>query len=240
MKRDILCYNVNCSNKTDEQLTIKTNKPKRGRKLCPSCRIKKIEKQREILSFRNKNDLSLRLKNSIRMKANNPSFLKRKEKVFKLKETKEQTSERMKLKNPMFDKDVVEKAKKTKRIKGYKYKKGIKHHLWKGNRDFNNVCRCQLYTIWIKKILERDKFKCSKCNTHNHLQVHHIKPLRVFIKEIKIKYAIKTFLDIEKGMWQKYIDEIIASHTLADGITLCKFCHEEIDKFYHKPKTYEN
>lgn len=154
-------------------------------------------------------------------------------------EERRKASERMKINNPMRNKSVVNKMRQTIKdnfLNGtLKYKKGKDHHLWKGgSRDFNNACRQNLYLKWNKKILERDNYFCCKCGKkgkNGELNVHHITPLRDFIKEIKIKYNIISFADIDKENWQIYIDEIVSLHKLSDGITLCPKCHAIIDKY---------
>ena len=149
-------------------------------------------------------------------------------------------SHRMKQDNPMCDKKTVDKMKQT-RIENVLsgkiiYKHGKDHPLWKGGcRNFNNTCRSQLYTAWIKKILNRDNYLCTMCGKrpkNGYLTVHHIKPLRKFIKEIKIKYDIETFMDIDKEDWQSYINEIVNNHKLEHGITVCRICHSDIDEYY--------
>lgn len=146
--------------------------------------------------------------------------------------------------NPMKDVIVAQKMSKTfkERIKSgeIKYKHGKEHHLWKGNRWFNDVVRCQLYPIWTFKILERDKFTCQKCGNIKDLQVHHLTPLRSFIKLVRVKYNIKFFSDIDSDLWQPYVDEIIKLHKIDDGITVCGKCHSLIDKKYNYNENKKN
>ena len=156
------------------------------------------------------------------------------------KKNKKLFSERMKKNNPMFNPKTVEKVKKTQKKLRQEgkivFKNGPEHHLWRGNRDFNNSCRCRLYTLWVLKVMERDWFRCTKCGTKNKIQVHHIKPLRQFIKLIMKKYCITSFSKIDSSKWQPFIDEIVSLHKLSDGITVCEKCHEVIDPYYRNKK----
>lgn len=151
-------------------------------------------------------------------------------------------SKRMKKSNPMFDLKTRKKARATilKKIQNKEiiYKKGEKHHLYKGNRNLNMEIRKELYSIWIKPILERDNFKCTKCGETKALQVHHITPLRDIINQILKKYGIdKSSTSIYKNNckeMKEIIKEVISLHKLEDGITVCKECHEKLD-YYYRP-----
>lgn len=254
MIQKILCYQCQLVILEQEVFGKLCTPTKKSTKLCIECREKYVKQ----ISKRNKSEES-RLSNSKRMKKDNPMFnpetrakaastitgetkdpndyvVSNKNKV---KETRQEMSERMKIDNPMFNKKTREKASKTLNEKIASgeiiYPRGVDHHLWKGNRDFNNTCRCQLYPIWTKKILERDNYTCVYCDKHGgYLQVHHIKPLREFIQEIKNKYNLNSFSKIDSNIWQKYIDEIISNHKLHDGITVCRKCHFLIDEYYRE------
>lgn len=145
-------------------------------------------------------------------------------------------SERMKKKNPMCVQKYKDKMVETFRTKIKNglivYKRGIDHHLWKGNRTFADSVRIQLYPLWTKLVLKRDGFSCTQCSATNKLQVHHVKPLRKFIDNIKKKYKIQTFLAVDPKLWQPYIDEIIAKHKLIHGVTVCTDCHKKIDPLF--------
>ncbi len=228
--------------------------------LCKQCREDAILKMRE----RERSE-SRRLKNSKRMKDANPMSISpitrakvistktgiEKDpkdyevlKKFRKTETREELSERMKRDNPMHNKESVEKMKSTiaRRIKDGQliYKRGPTHHLWKGNRDFNNSCRRDLYPAWVFPILQRDNFRCTMCGSSKDLQVHHLKPLRDFINEIKIKYNIEIFTDYSAEELQPYVNEVVANHKLDDGITVCMCCHKVIDDYYHTGSRHED
>lgn len=149
-------------------------------------------------------------------------------------------SEKMKRFNPMFNPTVCERVHTTlkRKIENKEYcpKKGSSHHLWKGNRKFSEICRVRLYGIWVNPILERDNYQCQYCGTNKKLQVHHIKPLREFISEIKKRYNISSLEKLNDVDKDKYVDIVVNEHKLEDGITVCSSCHKNIDKFYK----YEN
>lgn len=159
-------------------------------------------------------------------------------------EARKDASNRMKEKNPMFDKKTRDRATKVfnDKIKSgdIVYKKGPEHHLWKGNRWLNDDCRNQLYPVWTRPILERDGFKCCKCQSERKLQVHHIKPLREFIAQAKIDLNLIDISAHDKGekKWE-LIKYIVSLHKLSDGITVCSKCHAEIDRFYHENKKHK-
>ena len=70
------------------------------------------------------------------------------------KETKEGTSIRMHLHNPMYNEETRKRATETfkKKIKSgeVKYKRGKEHHLWKGNRTLNKHVRINLRK-WVRE-----------------------------------------------------------------------------------------
>jgi hypothetical protein len=239
MRRDILCYNPNCQNKVAEEETKKTDRPKRGHSLCPACKAVKDEKKRARLIAFNKGE-QIRKANSERMTAHNPACGGGPKRVKPPKPPREvvlqKISDRMKSNNPMHNPEIAARAHATMKSRKHRYKRGPEHHLWRGNRDFNNTCRCQLYPIWTKPILERDGYRCVRCGTHEHLQVHHEHPLRAIIRRVREQHGIRSFTDIPSSEWQPYIDEVIALHKTEDGVTVCRDCHDEIDGFYNKPR----
>lgn len=244
-------YCPRCNGIISTYQTKRISQGKKARNLCQNCRDIHIQTMVE----RNKS-AEIKEKNRVRMKETNPMFspatrakvastisgVAQKVQDYIIpkkdlpKESEADASTRMKHNNPMRIAAV-----KNKRLTTFKqnledgkiiYKRGSEHHLWKGNRDFNNSCRTFIYNKWTIKVLERDNFQCTNCSDKNHLQVHHIKPLRIFIQEIKDKYQIDSFLNIDPKNWQLYIDEILSLHKLEDGITLCSKCHADIDPFY--------
>jgi hypothetical protein len=158
--------------------------------------------------------------------------------VKEIEESRTRVSENMKKNNPMFCQKTRMKVSKTFKknieIGKIQYKHGKNHHLWKGNRSFNLVCRSRLYGPWIKKVMTRDKFSCTLCNKKGKLQVHHVRFLRDIIKIVLLKNNIKDInnIDVNSDLYEILIQKVIKEHNLNDGITLCKKCHAEIDDRY--------
>ena len=83
--------------------------------------------------------------------------------------------------------------------------KGDAHWNWKGGFTPINKRNSQEYKKWRKDILERDYFTCQNCGSKNKkLEVHHI----------------KRFSKFEESRYD-----------VDNGITLCKDCHKETEKY---------
>jgi hypothetical protein len=155
-------------------------------------------------------------------------------------ENKEKLRQRMKLNNPMHRKDVVKKMKETtaqrERDGLIVHKYGRDHWNYKGNRNLNKAVRDKLYSVWIIKVLERDNFKCVDCESTRNLQVHHVRTLRSMIDNVLHARGIDSKqTEITKETYEGFdqlVQEILDQHTLDDGITYCKSCHEKHDYQY--------
>jgi len=169
------------------------------------------------------------------------NFCKNKNKEI-MKKTWIESSKRMKIDNPMFDKKTRNKVSVTFKEKirngEIKYKHGKEHHLYKGNRGFYCDCRSYLYYCWVKKVLERDKYECSICDTNKKLQVHHIKSFRKIAKKVLLENGIKNVKNLNKDsyLYWNLVEQIVKEHKLKDGITVCYKCHGEIDERYRRYK----
>ena len=88
---------------------------------------------------------------------------------------------------------------------------------------------------WSTKILIRDEYKCVKCESNKKLDVHHIIPFSVMIKNLLKDTTYIT--DIEKFQFLVNQPELVDIN-LINGITLCRKCHREIHKNWgsHNPK----
>ena len=163
-------------------------------------------------------------------------------------ETREETSLRMHLYNPMYNPETKNKMINTLKQnileEKITYKKGPEHHLWKGNRTFNKAVRIELRN-WVKSKFEEAKYTCQKCGKINtELQVHHLEPLRDIIQKFldKHDYTIDYINSIEgSNEYLSLIKEIVNYHNenMQIGLVVCPECHNEID-IYYKRKTYEN
>lgn len=252
---DIVCFK--CLKKVGEVDAPRSTQPRKSTRVCEDCRRKHLD----AMAKRSK-DPTFRMLNSKRMKDNNPMFKAEvRAKVASTiigaeqpienyivakcdipRETREDMSLRMKDNNPMKNKETVDKNKKTKQrlfLEGkITYNRGPSHHLWKGNLDFNNSCRRDLYPVWIRPIMERDKFKCTLCGSIKKLQVHHTTPLSSLIEQVKQKYNIDSFSNLTSEECYPFVQEVVNNHTLDMGITVCCRCHHDIDpKYFNKGDT---
>lgn len=255
-----ICYICGNTIKMVERKRILKNTTKvKSTRCCKECKEK--AKQKRLNMVRSEH---LRSYNSERMKQNNP--MKHAEARAKAvssrlgeyrdpkdyillrkdipKETPEETSQRMRENNPIHKPGVFEKRQSTykarRTAKEITYKRGPEHHLWRGNIDFNNSCRRDLYNQWTFPVMERDNFKCTLCGSKKDIQVHHIKPLREFINEVRVKYNIGLFTDYSAEELYPLVQEVVTNHQLSDGVTVCKKCHYVIDERYHVRPPDEN
>ena len=160
-------------------------------------------------------------------------------------ESKDDIKLRMKLNNPMYNKESVEKMKQT--LKTHildgtiKYKYGKDHWLWKGNRNLNKAVRIGLRS-WVKSMFEKANYTCQYCGKqHTELHTHHIEPLRDIIQKYLVKYNYTSeFLQQNEGtdLYYNFINTIIEYHYNNDniGIVVCPDCHVILDKQYKKRK----
>ena len=158
---------------------------------------------------------------------------------------REETAERMRQHNPMFDKNISKKVAKTLK---QRYKDGtIPKHFgkdnwnWKGNRNFNKAVRINLRK-WVKEMFIKNNFTCQICGKNKgELHVHHIEPLRDIISNFmeKENYTIEYINDIEgTDEYQEFINKIVKYHYDNDniGIVLCPECHAKMDRQYRLRK----
>ena len=104
---------------------------------------------------------------------------------------------------------------------------GRKNHRWKepNDRKINvnrRIRQSDKYKIVRKRIFERDNYTCLHCGCYGGaLEVDHIKPLAVIIKENNIIDVEQAYICQE--MWNK------------DNLrTLCKKCHTKTDTYLYK------
>lgn len=227
-------------------------------KLCNNCLTKKKEENYKHSSERMKKDnpmfneetkakVSNTIRNNYIKKCNELGIEPRKHYIRpEVPETKEDLIKRMKENNPMFNKETVEKMKKTYQqhiADGIiKYKKGSEHWLWKGNRELNGYVRVALRK-WVKHMFENAQFTCQHCGkTHTELHVHHTKPLRNIISEFldKNNYTIEYMNSIVGSQeYINFIQEIVDYHFQENeniGIVVCPECHNKLDPYYNQKK----
>lgn len=148
-------------------------------------------------------------------------------------------SERMKKNNPMKNPETVRKNAETRKrnllLGKTKIKTGKDRYNYNGGRPLHDTARRKLYKPWVFKVLERDSFKCAKCGSTRNLQVHHIKPFNEIVKMVLARHNIeyrRNIYEKDIGNFDQIVQEIVNEHKLEHGITLCKFCHEEVDYRY--------
>jgi 5-methylcytosine-specific restriction endonuclease McrA len=124
--------------------------------------------------------------------------------------------------------------------KGSKSKKGIPNYKKRKDittcitaSEFRYYIKTRLYTSWVFPILKRDNFTCQKCGKKKNLEVHHLKPFRkIFLECIEMcKLDINNYSnwkDVDIILLEK---NIITSHKIKNGITLCKNCHGDADEY---------
>ena len=99
--------------------------------------------------------------------------------------------------------------------------RGEKHGMWKGGITplIKQIRYSLKYRQWRSDIFMRDDFTCQDCNAnHCWIEAHHIKEFNKIIEEYKIK-TLKQAIDCEE-LWN-----------LNNGKTLCKKCHNKLNKF---------
>ena len=153
-------------------------------------------------------------------------------------ELRDRSRRRMTENNPMRRDDVAQKMSETSRkriLSGeITFKKGSEHHSWRGNRRFDKACRLQLKKVWVKSIYERDEFRCVYCKREGNLQVHHLEPLRNFIKKAMDFFKVDNVKNLCKNKMWEMISYVVSLHKLEDGVTVCHFCHKKIDSQYRR------
>lgn len=102
-----------------------------------------------------------------------------------------------------------------------------KHYNWRGGiTSLNHQIRsCLRYKQWHKEVLSIDWFKCTECNSKKELEVDHIKPFSVIIRENKIKSLEEALMCNE--LWE-----------LNNGRTLCFECHKRTKTYGRKADNY--
>lgn len=156
---------------------------------------------------------------------------------------------RMRINNPVFNKKVVEKIKNTTKKRRelglIVTKKGSDSPLWRGGANLNRSIRIALRPWVFEKLREKD-YICENCGSRGkELHVHHKVPLRDIIK-IFLEKSGKTRKELNNiNGSQEYLDfvnEIVKFHydNPEVGIVVCHKCHNKIDKYYRRIKSYHH
>jgi hypothetical protein len=105
---------------------------------------------------------------------------------------------------------------------------GSKNHNWKGGLSgWRKLARGRLNEHFVRPIMQRDNFICQWCSSKKNIVVHHHK--RTFMEIVNFVKQIcdETNIDL-------FVDLIVKSHCLEDGITICKICHDAFHKEHGK------
>ncbi len=168
-------------------------------------------------------------------------------KAKKRQERHDKLSKRMKEHNPMYNKEVRDRASKT--LKN-RYADGtIKKHygkdnwVYKGTRTIKGYLRLCLGD-WIKSNLVRTDYTCEVCHKRGGtLHVHHKEQFAKIVDNgIKELNLDSDNLEFRSDDYQKLEQWVLNYHNTHDiGLVVCQKCHAEVDKRYFAPKKlYEN
>lgn len=103
---------------------------------------------------------------------------------------------------------------------------------WQGGvSSVNQIARAsnRLYTEWKLPILQRDGFKCTKCQNTKDLHIHHDK--ETFSEIIKKVITLDDYEHIEEFERKKEVAERVVSYhskSNVSGVTLCRECHNKL------------
>lgn len=103
-------------------------------------------------------------------------------------------------------------------------KTGEKARNWRGGlTDLRRLLpQLYLYEKWRTEVFKRDKYTCRHCNiTGVYIEADHIVPLKVLIRDYKIKNSEDAINC--KEIWN-----------IDNGRTLCRECHKKTDSYAYK------
>lgn len=107
---------------------------------------------------------------------------------------------------------------------------GSKNHNWKGGLSgWRKLARGRLNEHFVRPIMQRDNFCCQWCDSKNNIVVHHhVRSFMQIVNLVKQKH--------DENDLDAFVNAIIEEHSLNDGITLCKVCHDKFHKEHGKKK----
>jgi len=98
-----------------------------------------------------------------------------------------------------------------------KHCRGENHPAWKGGKP--SLCKAirslVKYFNWQQDVLERDNHTCQECGATEHIEVHHIKELKMIVDENNIETTVQANDCTE--LWN-----------INNGKCLCVHCHAEV------------
>lgn len=113
--------------------------------------------------------------------------------------------------------------------------KGEKAYNWKGGiSPINELIRSSSkYKDWRRSVLCRDRFQCQICGVNNSkLQVDHIKPFSIIIKELVDIFGIDNI--------REYAEKSQQLCDISNGRTLCIDCHTKTPLYVNRKSAYTN
>lgn len=118
--------------------------------------------------------------------------------------------------------------------KEFQTKYGKESANWKGGTSsINNLVRAnkRLYDGWIYPILCEQGFKCQKCQSSNHLEVHHNDETMSDILQTFVDKSKEYTFDEKREIMNKVIDYHISNNV--SGEVLCRECHKQLHPSYN-------
>lgn len=124
-------------------------------------------------------------------------------------------------KNHMFGK-THSASTKSKMSKARTGKIGENATAWKGGRSslVRRVKGFQYRNGWYLRVYKRDGFKCVECSSIKKIEVHHLKPVKTIVDEIR-----QQFNNDDDAYLFLTQQDIILDPELTNGKTLCRKCH---------------
>jgi hypothetical protein len=105
---------------------------------------------------------------------------------------------------------------------------GSKNYNWKGGLSgWRKLARGRLNEHFVRPVMQRDNFICQWCGSKKNIVVHHHK--RSFMEIVNL-----VRLKCDESSIDQFVDLIVKEHSLDDGITLCKICHDNFHKEHGK------
>ena len=150
-------------------------------------------------------------------------------------------SERMKINNPMFNKEIRQKVHDTlmARIANNEINYNWKNSpYYKGDRGIKNYIRLSL-VWWRKANFERANYACECCGaTGGYLHVHHTEKFSDIVERLanELNLDLKTleYGSDEYKELEKQVNDYHKEHDI--GLVVCENCHDQVDKCFHKRK----
>lgn len=127
---------------------------------------------------------------------------------------------------------IKEAYSKETRQKVSKARRGKNNPNWKGGASsfYSLIYNISEAVTWRRKIFERDKYTCQKCNIKGgKLEAHHIKKFVLIIREFLAPYSYFN-IEVDREKLLELAKNYIPFWDLNNGRTLCYDCHCLVEK----------